>query len=370
MNEHRVLSSDHALVKRALLDFRVHENGRDWIVRLKGEGRYRSSVFPEFNETGRRILLEFIPASDWMRPNWLKRWLAAVRLPYLLFSFLPLLLVACRYFSEHRTLPWLEFALLSLSVLSVHMSCNLWSDYEDHLRGVDAPEHSGGSGVVQNLWLPAVTLRNAAAVLMVIGAFFGFGLIAILPLPVVGKHLLWLGLVGGLGAASYSGWPFHYKYIGLGEPIVFILSGPIVTLGASLALYRDESHFLFFGLTSLPLAFLAVLRLHSGNMQRTPFDTMAGVFTIARQLGFFWSKLATGFLLFAPFITLGALWTLRVAPNGSLFALMALPYAFWALLPLRAATGPLDPACAELRVQAAQLHFIFGVLYCLGFAGL
>src|SRR5690606_33711940 len=137
---HRVLPADNPLVRRALNDFRVEEGGRRWIVRMRGEGRFRSSVFPEFNETGRRVLLELIPEAEWKRPGFLWRWLTALRLPYLLFSALPLLLVACRRYAETGALPWAEGALLFLSVVLVHMSCNLWSDYEDHLRGVDTPE--------------------------------------------------------------------------------------------------------------------------------------------------------------------------------------------------------------------------------------
>lgn len=367
MNEHRVLPAEDPLVQKALHDFRVTENGRRWIVRMKGEGRFRSSVFPEFNETNRRVLLELIPEESWQRPSLPYRWLVALRLPYLLFSLLPLILVAASFFAETGHLPWLEGGLLFLSVTLVHVSCNLWSEYEDHLRGVDAPEHSSGTGVVQKLWIPAVHLRNCSALLLVAGIIAGVTLLSLLPLEQTGRHILWLGLVGILGAASYSGWPFHYKYIGLGEPIVFILSGPIVSMGAALVFFGNSRHFLFFSLVSLPLAFLAVLRLHGGNVQRIPFDTMAGVFTIARWLGFFWSKMAMGFLLFAPFLALLFLWGLGFAPGSALISLISLPLAFWALIPLRQSKGPLDPACIELRHQSARLHLVFGLTYVFGF---
>jgi 1,4-dihydroxy-2-naphthoate octaprenyltransferase len=211
-------------------------------------------------------------------------------------------------------------------------------------------------------------LRNSAAVLLPLGLLTGIILLSLLPLEQTGRHILWLGLVGIVGAASYSGWPFHYKYIGLGEPIVFLLSGPIVSMGASLVFFGDSSHFAYFSLVSLPLAFLAVLRLHGGNMQRIPFDTMAGVFTIARWLGFFWSKMALGFLLFAPFLTTILLLAAWLAPKATFASLLALPLAFWALIPLRQAKGPLDPACFELREQGARLHLIFGLLYAASFA--
>ena len=81
MNEHRVLPAEDPLVRRALHDFRVTENGRRWIVRMKGEGRFRSSVFPEFNETNRRVLLELMTSMKrhGFTPRGLREAAAAVR---------------------------------------------------------------------------------------------------------------------------------------------------------------------------------------------------------------------------------------------------------------------------------------------------
>ncbi len=362
MMENRILPMGHDFVQQTLRDFRVWEDGEEWVARLKGEGRFRSSVFPE---SERQVLVELLPRTEWPRPAIAWRWLAALRLPYLLFSLLPLVLVLAVYHQQSRPpVSGLSFLLLA-SVFLIHASCNLWSDYEDHLRGVDSPGQSGGSGVIQKLWIPAVHIRNAAALLMISGCVLGVVLLAQLPIALVGKHLVWLSLVGALGAASYSGWPFHYKYLGLGEPIVFFLSGPIVTLGASLVLFRDASFFVWFALVSLPLSFLAVLRLHSGNMQRIPFDSMAGVSTIARSYGFRWSKWAYGFLLFAPFLSTGILISAGLVGRSALAAWVTLPLALYALRALRLATGPLDPACRELRLNAARLHFSFGLVYSL-----
>ncbi len=363
MNERRVLPADHPLVLQVATDFRLEENGAPWVVRMRGEGRFHSSVFPEFSHSNRNVLLELIPRKDWERPGFLVRWLVALRLPYLLFSFLPLFLVSALHYAERGFLPWRETGLLFASVLLVHMSCNLWGDYEDHLRGVDSPEHSGGSGVVQKLWIPALHLKLAAAALMVLGIGLGVLLLSFLPMDFVGRHLLLLAVLGALGAAGYSGWPFHYKYLGLGEPVIFLLSGPLVTLGASYILFGDHERLFFFAGISLPLAFLAVLRLHGGNLQRIPFDSMAGSFTIARWLKFSLSKWALGFLFLSPFLAVAGLWLLGIVPNFALVAFASLPVALLAFSPLRAAQGPLDPACYELRELGARLHLAFGLLY-------
>lgn len=365
----RILPIDDPFVQKTLRDFRVKEKGEKWVARLKGEGRFQSAVFPELKEKTPQVLVELISQSEWKKelPNLAVRWLVALRLPYLLFSLLPLLLVLCSYYQMDRgQLPSFTYLLFACVIL-IHLSCNLWSDYEDHLRGLDNPDHSGGSGAIQKLWIPAVHLRNAAAIMFIIGFVFGLMLFAQMPFSSVGKHLLWIGALSVLAAASYSGWPFHYKYFGLGEPVVFILSGPLVTIGASLLYFRDSSYFPFFACVSVPLAILATLRLHAGNMQRIPFDAMAKTNTIARLSGFYWSKYLYAFGLFAPFLCTLLLVYFRLASMFALATFFALPFAIYALKPLWLAKGPLDPHCLELRKFASRVHLVFGLIYVCSF---
>lgn len=363
----RVLPAQDDFVLRALRDFRVTENGQNWIARLRGEGRYQSAAFPEL-AAERQVLVDLIPAAEWDRPNFIVRWVAALRLPYLLFSFLPLVLVAAHAYRQGLSPAPVHILFLFSSLLCIHLACNLWGDYEDHLRGVDSPEHSGGSGVIQRLWIPAVHIRNAAAALLTVGVLAGILLFARLPWELVGGHLLWLGLFGAFGAASYSGWPFHYKYLGLGEPIVFLLSGPVVTMGAALIYTGRPEGLLWYAFVSLPLSFLAILRLHGGNVQRAPFDAIAGVNTIARALGFTWAKRAYQFLLFAPFLSTGALWIAGYVGLASFLAsVLTLRFAVSAIYPLSRTKGPMDPFFHDLRRKVVALHFFFGGLYALSF---
>jgi len=366
----KVLPADHEFVKQTLRDFRVFQNGQRWVARLKGEGRFRSSTFSDLAAQKSQVLVELIPEAQWRRPMIALRWLAALRLPYLAISLLPLLLVVCASLVSDGNAVKVASPvtlLLFASVALIHLGCNFWSDYEDHLRGVDNPGQSGGSGVIQKLWIPAVHLRNAAAVFFLTGCALGVLLLTLLPLELVSGRLLWLALAGALGAASYSGWPFHYKYFGLGEPIVFLLAGPLVTDGAAALYFPQSAELVRFAFLSLPLSFLVTLRLHSGNMQRIPFDSIAGVQSIARIFGFGWSKHAYLFLLLAPYVTLAALIFTGLAGIYSVLTLLALPFAWLGYRALREARGPLDPACYELRKQAARLHLSFGLLYALSF---
>ena len=160
----RIFPSDHESVRQYLRDFRVAENGQRWIARLRGEGKFRSTVFPELREKSPQVLVELIPVASWRRPSFAIRWLTALRLPYLTISLFPLLLVLSARLGEGGRLSPAHTILLLTSVSLIHLACNLWSDFEDHIRGVDLPGQSGGSGVIQNLWIPAIHLRNAVSV--------------------------------------------------------------------------------------------------------------------------------------------------------------------------------------------------------------
>ena len=141
----------------------------------------------------------------------------------------------------------------------------------------------------------------------------------------------------------------------------------MITLGAALIFFLEPTVFLPFALLSVPLALLVVLRLHSGNMQRIPFDTMAKVTTIARWMGFTWSKKACLFLLLAPYATLIFLVASGTAAPVVFLSFLSLPLAIGAYRALKVIRGPIDPACSELKLAAARLHLGFGILYALSF---
>ncbi|NUM88902.1 MAG: prenyltransferase [Bdellovibrionales bacterium] len=362
----RVLPENDSFVARLLRDFRFVEDGRRFVARLQGEGRFGSSVLP--NRKNRKVLVEPLAWEEWRgtRPGFARRWLQALRLPYLAFSLLPLLLVVTSHFGANGLARATEALHMVLATTLLHLGCNLWNDYEDHLRGVDSPENSGGSGVIRKLWIPAVHIRNAAAAMFLLGIALGVALL--LRLEWTQKHLLWIGLLGAIGAASYSGWPFHYKYLGLGEPVVFLLGGPLIAMGATAVMHEDADFFLWYALASLPLSFLAVLRLHTNNMQRAPFDAMAGARTIASLAGFKLSRWLTVWLLLAPFLAALALRLSGVAPGASWISALALPLLARPLRLALSCTGPLDPACGDLRRSVARLHLAFGLMWILGYS--
>jgi 1,4-dihydroxy-2-naphthoate polyprenyltransferase len=333
---HKVLPAHDPFVKKVLRDFRVTEDGQAYVV---------------------KVFLQYQKCEDWQRtlPSLAWRWIQALRTPYLWFTLLPIFAAA----ALHRQLDWGQFSLFIAATLCMQIGCHLWSDYEDHLRGVDSPEYSGGSGVIAKLWIPAVQIQRVAWCFIVLGIIVGMILLRQLPWEFVGKELLIIGVLGVVGAAGYSGWPFHFKYIALGEILIFFLSGPLLMIGAALVISPVLVDYYVMFAYAVPVGLLAILRLHAGNIQRIPYDRLAGVHTVANFGSFQRAKLVHLVPLF--FLYWIVIFVLPIPLLGQLILLATLPMAIWQVWILRKLQGPLDPGqvCCVKAAHAFTSCLVF-----------
>lgn len=362
-----VLPASDRFVRKVLRDFRVVEAGQKLIARVEGEGRIAD--YYGNSESEKRVFIQFMPEAEWLqdRVSFAKRWLSALRLHYLAFSLLPQLLVVGMLKGSGIALnPWLVAGALTATTL-LHLACNLWNDYEDHLRGVDWVGSSGGSGAIQKLWIPAAHIRNAAVGFFLASLCVGFYLLGTLSWETNGKILVILGVLGTIGAASYSGWPIHYKYLAMGEILVFFLCGPLVAAGALTLLAPHSLSYLGVALAAYPLGMQAVLRLHGGNLRRIPYDIQAGARTVANLIGFNYSKKLYILMLATLYVLVPVVhFTLNTSPLIFLSYLSA-PVAWHQLNLIRRMKGPLDPLAKRLNTSSIYLDLSFGLLYTLGF---
>ncbi len=173
-------------------------------------------------------------------------------------------------------------SLLALAgAVLLHAMVNLLNDYFDYRFGVDRP----GVGTVAYRPHPIVHgVLSPSGV-----AVYGFGLgvaalaigaiIAALSKPLV----LLFGGIGFLLAYAYTGPPFKLKYVGLGEPTVFAVWGPLMALGGYYV--ASGSLDLSVVLASTPLGMLVAAVLLANNLRDIDSDREVGVKTLAVILG-------------------------------------------------------------------------------------
>ena len=212
--------------------------------------------------------------------QWLHLLSARVRAFSFPLSILPLLIATAlvRPFAE-----W-HWGILSASVLGVvlmHAAGNLLNDYFDFRSGVDGKlegdEGRPGRLLVRGDIVPREVLVEAVGCL-------------VLTLPVAayliwrsGPALLWFGGAGMFALYAYTGPPLRLKYRSLGEPLIFLVFGPLLVTGAAYAQTRCWDWTVLW--LSLPVGVPVTAVLLSNNIRDIDEDEAAGVQTLAHRLG-------------------------------------------------------------------------------------
>ncbi|MGB8720989.1 MAG: prenyltransferase, partial [Desulfobacterales bacterium] len=154
-------------------------------------------------------------------------WFQATRPFSLTASVLPVVIGAVLAASVEGSVDWPLFPLIVACSLLFHIGTNMVSDYFDYRRGVDRDETYGSSRVLLEGLLTPKQLLAAGIILFAVGFSLGLLLVAVRGWPI-----FILGVIGLLGGWFYTGGPVAYKYVALGDILVFILMGPLMVIGS------------------------------------------------------------------------------------------------------------------------------------------
>ena len=174
--------------------------------------------------------------------------------------------------------------ILAVSVVVVvllHAAGNLFNDYFDFRYGVDRRADDAGERpgrlLVHNELSPHDILCQA---LLCLGS----------ATPAMawlvwqcGPELLWFGAAGTFGLYAYTGPPFRLKHRALGEPLIFLVFGPSLMVGAAWAQTGSWEWRAFF--LSLPVGLVTTAVLVGNNVRDREEDRAAGIHTIAHLVG-------------------------------------------------------------------------------------
>jgi 1,4-dihydroxy-2-naphthoate octaprenyltransferase len=285
-------------------------------------------------------------------------WLRATRPLYLPTSLLPALagaLVAIGHDAEWGLLPVALVALLLL-----HAATNVCNEVEDAAHGVDSPDKMDNSGVFCRGLLSVHEGRLLYAALFAGSFLIGVGISLI-----QGVTLLVIGLLGILGGWLYTGGPRPYKYDGLGDPLIILLMGPLLTQGAYTAVTGGGFHAPAFWLGLGPGLLIAAV-LSGNNAADIEGDRAAGVRTLAVRVGFRRARLLYMMNLVGAFLVPPALFAASLFEAWILLPLLLLPAVVARLRQVRAGAANDNADLVTLAPQTAQMHLLFSLLLCAG----
>jgi 1,4-dihydroxy-2-naphthoate polyprenyltransferase len=285
-------------------------------------------------------------------PRTARMWVQAVRPFSFTASIVPVLLGTVVAATQGMFIPGLLLLTL-LGAVAIQAAANLFSDYFDYRGGYDTPGSYGSSGVLVRGILQPSEVFLAGLVLIALDVAIGLYLTVIRGTPI-----LVLGVLGALGAYFYSGKPVAYKYRALGDPVIFLLFGPLMVLGAYYVQARSIEFIPM--LYALPVGCLVTAILHVNNMRDMPTDARGGGVTVARALGIGGAKLLLYGLVAAAYLLVIAGMLNGTFVRGAALVFLSAPLAWGLVKQVAAAKASSD--LVLLDVAAARVHLVFGLL--------
>jgi 1,4-dihydroxy-2-naphthoate octaprenyltransferase len=273
-------------------------------------------------------------------------------------SVVPALVAAAWVLWRREAGAWELFPLVVACSLLFHAGTNYISDYHDFVRGVDRPGTKGSSGVLLEGLLRPEQVRRAAIVCFGLGVALGLVFVV-----TRGTVMLAIGAAGLAGGWLYCGGPRGYKYVALGDLLVFVLMGPLMVVGAHVALTGRVAAGP--ALVAIPVGLLVTGILAGNNLRDIRDDRGVGVHTVATLLGHRGAVAWYVALVVGAYAALPVLAWAGQLPWTSMLAVLSAPIAVGNVRTVLASREG-DPAIDVMDMRTAQLHLAFSVLLAIG----
>lgn len=293
-------------------------------------------------------------------------WMVITRAPFLTATIVPILTGAAWVFAQGlvRPFPWWLFLLVLIGGIAIHISANTFNDYFDWKSGTD-PEnndyfmpYSGGSRSIE------LGLISEKKLLRVGWAALITAFLAGLPILLNSGPVLFLfALAGAFSAYYYTAPPLRLAARkGLGELVVGMNFGPLMTAGTVFALTGQLSWQAFF--IGLPVGLLTTAILWINQFPDMESDKQTGKHNLVVMLGKQRARWGYVLLIAATFgfILLGV--AAEIMPFTVLLALTGIPMAITAVRILFKHYS--DRALVKANSTTILLQLVAGLLVAIG----
>lgn len=242
-----------------------------------------------------------ITKEDWDELDIVSRWLIATRSAVIVMTFTSAAFAGVLAYKVGAFDGWL-FALVTSGLCLAHATNNLINDLTDHWKGVDKDNYfrtQYGPQTVEDGFLSVKQLMAYAALTGL--AALGIGLYLVF-VSARGDVTLMLLASGAFFVLFYT---FPLKYIGMGEPAVLVVWGPLMVGGSYFVITGTWSNEVAFASLAYALGPTAVL--FGKHTDKIEFDRKKGIRTLPVILGESRSRKLTVALLLAQYPVTGYL---------------------------------------------------------------
>ena len=252
----------------------------------------------------------------------------------------------------------LFLAALAAGIL-IQSGTNVVNEVFDVRQGIDTITSPRASHAVlkgrfteRGAYLFAVSLFAAACAI-------GIGLAY-----VRGPAIIALGVLGIVAGYTYTAPPFQYKYKAVGLPMIFLIMGPIMTVGSYYAVSGTAD--LESLVLSVPVGLLVAAIVHGNDWRDIGDDSRAGIVTPSILFGREWAHYAYIALVLGAYVSLALSVAARLLPPTTAIAILSLPFLAQVVRSAELGATGQARAIAMIDIQTARLHFAFGSLLVVG----
>jgi 1,4-dihydroxy-2-naphthoate octaprenyltransferase len=285
-----------------------------------------------------------------------KIWVKTAR-PFSLTASVSPILVGTAVAAYDGTFHIVNFLVTMCSSLLLQIGTNYFNEYFDYRYGLDTPESLGASTVIFRHEMTAAQVLAGGVISFGIAAALGLLLIYL-----VGPAILLFGVAGMAIAYFYSARPFQFATRGLGDLLVYIAMGFLMTWGAYYVQIPRWSWLAF--ATSVPVGLLVTAILNMNNTRDYQDDLAVHKRTLPVRFGQVFGQRFHAFLLIGSYVAVTLFVLVRLLPLYSLAVWITFPLAFSNVRSVLMATD--RKAFAIGIKRTATLHLQFAVMLALG----
>jgi len=289
------------------------------------------------------------------RVSW-KIWVKTAR-PFSLTASVTPILVGTALAAYDGTFHLLGFLAALCASLFLQVGANYFNEYFDYRYGLDSPESLGSSTVIFRHEMTATQVLAGGVGSFVLAAALGLVLIF-----TSGPAIILFGIAGMAIAYFYSAKPFKFATRGLGDILVYLAMGLLMTWGAYYVQIPHWSWRVF--AASVPVGFLVTAILNMNNVRDYQEDLAVQKRTLPVRFGQVFGQRFHAFLLMGSYVVVSLFVLFRLLPIYSLAVWITFPLAFSNVRAVLTATDRRVFAIGIKRTSA--LHLQFGVMLALG----
>ena len=281
------------------------------------------------------------------------QWFFAVRPWSFPASAMPIFVTLTYLYWTGADMNWGYGVWALVNMVLFHVAGNVWSDYFDFRKKVDAEDTFGAKTLTTGMFQPE-EIKKLAIGLLVVSVACGLGLFAVTGLP-----LLWIGLAGVACTLLYP----MLKFNALGDLDIVMAFAFLPTLGTSYAVTGAIDWNVL--LIALPVGLITDGILHSNNIRDMRTDRRAGIRTMAMGMGLQAATCLYCFEMIFPYVWIAILSMMGVLPVYTVAVFLTLVLAISNSKIMKNSVEGGVEMIADLDVKTANLQLFFSVLLAL-----